>query len=720
MKKDKKENNEIQEQNMRLSNITHEIRTPMNAIVGLSELLLNRSKDNEQREYLNAIQVASRNLLVVINNLIDYEQMKSGEFVIAKEPFSFEETITDVLEMVRINVNDKKFRFLLDTNVNYPGMVVGDGIKLKQLLMHLITNATKYTDEGYVVLGVRAFGENGKAKIKIWVEDTGVGMSKEKVDAIYEPFSQATDLFEKQVGGLGIGLSIARKYMLHIGSDFIIESKEGEGTKVSFEIETDETSETKGVYVKNCQDMHIALFFKDNRERELLEQNLYELNVTYEAITGLGDLFARQGKKDFTHIVCDYENYLKIKDISELGELDLKKIVTIGYYAEIPRDSDVLFIRTPVFFRDMAEALNGDIVSGLVSTLAMRKDDTLSFTIPGARILVVDDNAINLRVTAGLLSEYDITVDCANSGEEAIRLIRRTKYDLVFMDHMMPGMDGMEVTKIIRDSHDAYFLSLPIIALTANTINGVEEMFKEAGMNDFLPKPVTTAELEEMLKKWIPKEKFKEGRKEKTGSFEKIDEALKNLKYINIEQGLSYTGGNFDMYRTVLKEFAGNINNKKSLIEKLCDQEDISKYTIEVHSLKSVSKTVGAMEISKLAQELERMGHVRDIAGIKSKNPKLIHEIELVENDLEEFAYADKSHVKKVPMNRETARLKLKEMYYALDDFQYDVAEEVVYKLGSYEMEEDVEAIFDKLSDAVKNVDYAGAKEAALEMLTYL
>ena len=722
MKKEKKSSEFHSEDNFVLSNMSHEIRTPMNAIMGLTEMLFSRTKDIEQKEYINAIRIASKNLLMVINNLTDYEEMVNHGTTVNNGEFDFSELVEEVIEIVRINVDEKNVRFLVDTNIDYPGKVIGDETKIKQILVHLLNNAVKFTNEGYIIFKVRThINKDNTSTVEVTISDTGIGMSKELMENIYNPFTQKDETYSRKAEGLGIGLTIAKEFLRLFGSELKVESREGEGTTFSFALTLECTKPGTMPAVKSAAEKNVAILVSDDKEAEFICNNLSQLSVSYKKINGPGDLFVSGDDAKFTHLLCDYMHYMQIRDINELAELNLKKVCLLGYYTEIRKEDDTLFIRNPLYFKDLVLSLNADRERGLISNGIMERKSEASFSLPGVRILLVDDNAINLRVMAGLMKPYALTADIACSGEEAIRLIRRTKYDLVFMDHMMPGMDGAQAVKIIRDSEEAYFLKLPIIALTANVLPGVKELLLSAGMNDFLPKPVTIAELEAMLKKWIPQDKFKEAVETMSEADNQIDEVLLNFKHINVEQGLSYTGGNLEMYRAVLKDFAGATDKKKEQLKTFIDNDDISAFTIEVHSLKSTAKTLGAQTLSEMAQDLERMGHVRDYDGIKNKVGRLLDEITHVAEDLKEFRESlDEPGIKKVPLNRDTAREALRDMFYAMDDFDYDKGMSLVKLLQSFELDEEASVICNNLYEAVDKVDYSRAKALSAEFLAYL
>lgn len=398
-----------------LANMSHEIRTPMNAIAGMVELAL-RSEEipEKERDYLYDIQSAGRDLLVIINDLLDFSKIDSGDFKIAEEPYEITSIVHDVTNVVQAMMGDKKVELCVEMNPKIPVKLKGDGLRIKQIIMNLLGNAAKYTEEGRILLKVDYKPESDaelktgqKVQLLVSVEDTGIGIQPEKLQNLFMAFTQADSRRNRVFGGNGLGLAITKKLIELMHGTLDAVSEVGKGSTFSFSLEQEI------VDAKPCM----------VTEKELVQQTALQK-----------------------------EN---------IGKTPHKE-----------------------------------------------KPDMTSFQAPDVKILIVDDNRVNQKVAEGLLRPYHMQIDTASSGAQAIEMVKSKEYDLILMDYMMPEMDGIDATKMIRAMEEEYYKKLPIVALSANAINGVAEMFIEGGMNDFVAKPIEMRVMDAKLKKWLPEDKI--------------------------------------------------------------------------------------------------------------------------------------------------------------------------------------------------------------------
>ncbi len=663
-----------------LQNLSHEVRTPMNAIVGISDLLLSKTTDVSQKEEIVSLKAATQNLLMVINNVIDYDQMREGTLTLHREVTNLEHLVSDVIEMARINIGDRDVLFVVELNPQLPEKIMIDLTRVKQALVYFLTNAAKCTKWGYIALVVD-YPEGRKDCIRFMVENTE------------------------------LGLPIMKELIKYLGSELRSEKNDSGGLNMYFDVKLELPEGESINRLIKPDDAYYGICVKNERERLAFALYFSKSDIKYVEIDNPTELFILKENERPDYLILEYDRYRKLKDIKEFAELGTKLICLSDYYETDDVDPSALVIKRPFFYPEFRNLLNN--VSG--SSVS----EQLIFD--GARVLVVDDNAINLKVTAGLLKKYNLSVDTATGGEEAIRMIHRTRYDMVFMDHMMPGMDGTEATVIIRQAQDEYFKNLPIIALSANVLEDSRKLFERSEMNDFLSKPIDIPRLEEMLKKWIPASKQKTALKSMDSEdYDLTDLTALNLKHISPAKGISYTGGNIKMYLSILKDFKGSVADKKTLLTNLVTKDDVGRYTIEVHALKSLSATIGAKELSFLAADLEKKGHRRDMEAIVEEHQKLIDELDRVESEISLIVTASKPKEKKMPLLREKAGEVLRDLFHAMEDFDYDRAEKTIADLDKYEYDSLVQESFEKLKECVDRIDYEATGKQAIEMLALL
>lgn len=377
-----------------LANMSHEIRTPINAIIGMNTMILRESQDPVISEYAGDIEAASENLLSIVNDILDITKIESGKLELVNVEYDLSSVLHDVTTMVRTKAEDKNLTFEVDVDQNLPSRLYGDDIRIRQIMINILNNAVKYTEEGSVRLSVTGVFEDQYVALQVSVEDTGIGIREEDIDKLFVAFERIEEDRNRNIEGTGLGMSITTQLLKMMGSDLKVKSEYGKGSVFSF----------------------------------VLPQRIISQDV-------------------------------------------------IGNYNQRHREN--------------ANAYEYEV----------------SFEAPEAKILLVDDNAVNRKVVCNLLKETKVQVEEAASGAECLRLLRDNAYDLILLDHMMPKMDGIEVMKRYQDMVQEGVSKVPVIALTANAISGAREMYLENGFDEFLSKPIAGSKLEKMLHRFIPKEK---------------------------------------------------------------------------------------------------------------------------------------------------------------------------------------------------------------------
>jgi len=487
--------------------MSHEIRTPMNAILGMSDLALRAqraSKYETATEYMKNIKTAGNQLLTIINDILDFSKIEAGAIDLISEKYSLSSVINDITTMIHVRIGDKPLDFIIEEDAEMPRELIGDATRIKQIAINLLTNAVKFTKEGHIIFSISAedAGSNGDYKLKVSVTDTGIGIKKEDIPLLFDNFSQLDTRKNRSIEGTGLGLAISKNLVELMGGEIEVKSKYGEGSSFSFYVMQKLGNPAPAFPVYPDDKRRAAVLISNNVKSKVLTDKINKMGISCEAIR-TADEIGGTDNKAYTHVFFDNNHFEKILKTDCFGA----KLHFVAHglvdTEKVPPSMQVVHI--PLTNLLVAQLLSdktggcGDADSG---------DDEMSLQLSGARILVVDDIEINLIITEETLLAVGGEVDTADSGAKAVELVKENDYDIVFMDHMMPEMDGVDTTKAIRALPEEKHKKMPIVALTANVVGDVKDMFLESGMNDFLSKPLEIDEIERVLKEWLPREKW--------------------------------------------------------------------------------------------------------------------------------------------------------------------------------------------------------------------
>jgi signal transduction histidine kinase/CheY-like chemotaxis protein/HPt (histidine-containing phosphotransfer) domain-containing protein len=625
-----------------LARMSHEIRTPMNSILGMSELIMRHDISKDVREYVAIINQAGLNLLTVINDILDFSKVESGQMVVESKEYSLRRLLNDLVSVARLWFADKPMVFLVNADGGIPEKLLGDDVRVRQVLTNLLSNAVKYTRDGFVSLDFRAELLDARhVRLIFRVEDSGVGIKPEDMNKLFLDFSRLTTEYTRKVEGTGLGLVIARMLCHMMGGDITVTSEYGRGSAFTATVVQEVARESGKLAVVNDAARKRILLYEENPfcARSLL-RTMRELGMKAEEAPSLEDFIGKLRGAGYDRAFVSSRHAgacLAAMSGSDMPD----RLVVMMEADEIQEFKNAERVMTPVYCVPAADVLNGVAREEYEETGKF----TVRFKAPAAKVLIVDDMQTNLKVAAGLMSIYEMEIHLAGSAFEAFSLLKENVYDVVFMDHMMPKMDGLQATGIIREMGrgDPYYRNLTIIALTANALSGQQELFIRAGMNDFLAKPIEVKKLDAVLRKWIPREKQIEpsgaelpiSRAEEPKSPEKPKEpATLVIPGVDCAHGIRLSGDSVELYRDILSSFCDEAVEISSKIEECLRSNDVKTYTILVHALKGASRSIGAAEFSELAFRLETCAREQNIEEIQNGTGGLLESLRALTGDI--------------------------------------------------------------------------------------
>ncbi|MBR6294140.1 MAG: response regulator [Lachnospiraceae bacterium] len=591
-----------------LAQMSHEIRTPMTAILGMTELLLRDAKDKKIIGYANAIMNSGRNLLGIINDILDFSKIESGKMSIVDDKYMISSVVYDLVTGILQRVHEKKLNLRLRFDPNLPMYLVGDEIRVKQILFNILTNACKYTQKGQIFFEIKGRKEGSTYILTSKITDTGIGIRKENLTRIFDRFERFDPDINKSIEGTGLGLAIVRQLIELMGGNVRVDSEYGVGTTFTITIPQEISDETPSVLIGGEQTRRIAFCFENVALEEDMSESCSALNIENTCIAGYEGLEMIVDDVTITDIFVNSAVLQKLSASNSRIMLD-KRLSCIQDYAESIANYAGKTLKTPIsalnlgaFFNDTSLEPTSNMIAG--------KD----YCAPTAKILVVDDNAVNLKIFSSLCEPHDFMIDCVETGEDCVTRTESEKYDVVFLDHMMPGKDGIDTIREIHSNENNPNRETPFVAFTANAVSGMKEMFLSEGFADFLSKPIDPFRLEEMLLQYIPREKIVFGSVKKSQSEESEGQSdtefLEKLTSVGIDTdvALEYAGDSISTMKGVLDIFVSDGREKLELMKQQLKDCDYAVFTTQIHAVKSVTKAIGLAELSQKALALEMAG----------------------------------------------------------------------------------------------------------------
>ena len=620
-----------------VANTSHELRTPVNTISGMCEILLQKPLSDDIHRNVVDIQMTSVELQNIISDVMDYSALESGNLHLSPREYNITSTINDVMNTMVFENSEKNLEILFDCDPNIPCLLEGDEQQLRRILSSLISNAIKFTKEGGVIVSVTYREEKYGINLIISVKDTGIGLSLEEQEQILRGFYQQDSDRNRKSSGMGLGLTISSSLIKLMGGFMTIKSKPGYGSDFTFAIPQKVVKKDPCISLQHPGTIKLVWFYNSRSDNALIRDALAEqinhfadyFGIASQRASSLEEVKRIASKEWGIYLVLGKEEYMQDKEYFDA----LAGMITVVLILEYGDDTHIAS-KIHVLHKPYNSIMLAEILNGREQPSASRRKRQKEFVAPTAKILVVDDNLMNLKVVEGLLRKYRIKIVTATSGDEALNLIDSRDYDFVFMDHMMPGMDGVECFHHIRSKPGSYFAQVPIIALTANAIAGSREMFLNEGFNEFVAKPIDTTLLNDVLQRFIPIEKQIEGTD--------IDEAVElqeaeaaeaaetsapsslegmkagahdtrksdgdmELEGIDMEAAILYCGSMED-FKELAGVYCSSGEKYTKQLKDVFDAKDWKNYAILAHTIKSTSKTLGANGLAELAFTQEMAG----------------------------------------------------------------------------------------------------------------
>jgi|GEM_PF-2156374 len=731
-----------QAKGMFLARMSHEIRTPMNAIIGLAYLALSSKPPSKTADYIIKIKDAADSLLGIINDILDFSKAEANKITLEKLPFNIEELFDSFSNLIVLKAQEKDLEFMMSIDPEIPGNLIGDPLRLSQILTNLASNAVKFTDRGEVLISVELLETLvNQVVLRFVVKDTGIGLSQEQIDMLFESFTQADESTTRKFGGTGLGLAICKNLVELMGGKIRVDSVPGKGSSFSFTINIEIATEQRTFTKANSTDLRglKVLVVDDNAtSREVLKKMFASLCLDVATASSgeeaLRSIEAHSENKPYDLVLMDWimpglngiETSYAIKNHENMSQVPAILMVTAYDVENAQKDERISsvdgFLTKPVkqsvLFDTVMKIFNLEKADGNKTPALEKGDFELKWlpSIAGAEVLLVEDNKINQQVARELLEKSGLNVTIADNGYEAIAKVAQKTFDLVFMDIHMPELDGIEAAKQIRSQ--SKYADLPIVAMTANAMEGDKDLSLASGMNGHITKPINPSVLVNTLIKWI---KPKNTWSEKPESPDTRKETWLTFNTINSDQGIKNVGGDSKFYLKILQEFADSNRNVAEQIKHDIVTGDYKKAFIAVHTVRGIAGNIAAFSLYEAAAQLEGALRNETNNGVESFYLQFNESITNVLAELQVLAARPSNTPLLVgdDINREAAQLLLNKLRILLDEANAE-AGDLIMEINEILTTPLTGGLVNILIDQIENVDFDKALETLNQICAQL